>query len=90
MYEPILPTSDYTNPSDVVTTLVYDDALDTTAVQNVILIDCRVSDFNSYSGSNSFPIIYYPSCTREDMLALLQRKFSDISRIAFVSQIFFR
>ena len=65
--------------------LVYDDAVDTSTINQVLFIDSNVQDFQNYANANTFPIIYDRMCTREQMLEVLSKKFTSISRIAFVN-----
>ena len=65
--------------------LRYDDALDTSAMKQVLLIDSNVIEFQNYVNASTFPIIYDRMCTREQMLEVLNKKFTNISRIAFVN-----
>ena len=65
--------------------LVYDDSIDTSEIHQVLFIDSNVSEFKDYANTSTFPIIYDRSCTRDQMSEVLSRKFTSISRIAFVS-----
>jgi large repetitive protein len=65
--------------------LVYDDAVDTTEINQVLFIDSNVKNFQTYANARTFPIIYDRICTREQMLEVLSKKFTSISRIAFVN-----
>ena len=64
--------------------LIYNDSIETTAIQNIMLIDYSVKEFQHYANANTFPIIYTSSCTREQLLSLLTSKFQNITRIAVV------
>jgi len=64
--------------------LIYNDSIETTAIQNIMLIDSSVKEFRNYANANTFPIIYTSSCTREQLLTLLTSKFQNITRIAVV------
>ena len=65
--------------------LVYDDTIDTSTIQNILLIDSNITNFQQYANVNTFPIIYNRMSTREQMLEVLSSKFQNISRIAVVS-----
>ena len=65
--------------------LVYDDAVDTSTMNQVLFIDSNVKNFQTYANAHTFPIIYDRMCTREQMLEVLSKKFTSISRIAFVN-----
>ena len=77
------PVITYTNmlPID---SLIYDDTIDTSTIQNVILIDSTVIDFQLYNNVNTFPIVYSRMSTREQLLEILTSKFQNISRIAII------
>jgi alpha-tubulin suppressor-like RCC1 family protein len=64
-----------------------DDTIDTTNITNVLLIDKETSDYevfyNSCNGP-TFPIVYSRSCNRNDLLQLLNNKFTKIDRLGFV------
>jgi len=65
--------------------LVYDDAVDTAEINQVLFIDSNVKDFQTYANARTFSIIYDRMCTREQMMEVLSKKFTSISRIAFVN-----
>ena len=65
--------------------LVYDDSIDTNGIHQVLFIDSTECVFQNYANTNTFPIIYDRTCTRDQMLEVLSKKFTTISRIAFVS-----
>ena len=70
-----------------ITPLVYNDSVDTTSIQNVILIDDAVQEHQQFiygCNENTFPIVYNYHSDRNELNALLSRKFSNIQRIAFV------
>jgi alpha-tubulin suppressor-like RCC1 family protein len=66
---------------------LFDDILDTTSITNVLLIDKDTPDYevfyNSCNGT-TFPIVYSRRCSRNDLLQLLNNKFSNINRLCFV------
>ena len=66
---------------------LFDDTLDTTNITNVLLIDKDTTDYevfyNSCNGT-TFPIVYSRNCSRNDLLQLLNNKFSNINRLCFV------
>ena len=69
------------------TELIYDDTRDTSSVLNVLLIDSNVGSskiFFDSANATTFPIIYSYSSDTEDLLHLLQRKFTHIQRMSFV------
>ena len=65
-------------------TIIYDDSIDTSAIQNVLLIDSSVTDFQKYANANTFAIVYNRMCTRDQLLEVLTNKFPKIVRIAVV------
>ena len=65
--------------------LLYDDAVDTSTMNQVLFIDSNIKNFQTYANVNTFPIIYDSLCTREQMFEVLSSKFTSISRIAFVN-----
>jgi len=67
-----------------IVSFIYDDSIDTSSIQNVLLIDSSVKEFQQYANANTFPIVYTRSCTREQLLTILSSKFNNISRIAIV------
>ena len=62
--------------------LMYDISMDTTNMQNVLLVAVDANNLAQYSNSNTFSIIYHPDSSRDELLTLLQSKFTTISRIA--------
>ena len=58
--------------------LVYDDTIDTSTIQNILLIDSNIKDFQQYANVNTFPIIYNRMSTREQMLEVLSIKFQSV------------
>jgi hypothetical protein len=67
--------------------LVFHDSVDTSAIQNVILIDDAVQEYQQFvdgCSATTFPIVYNYHSDRNELKALLVRKFSDIQRLAFV------
>jgi hypothetical protein len=75
-------------PLDIVEPLVFNDALDCSAIQNVLLIDSSVTQsqlFYDSANENTFPILYSNSSKKEELLAVLNNKFSNgFSRLAIV------
>ena len=67
------------------TNLVYDDSTNTSNIQQVLLVDSILTDFQKYANVNTFTIVYDRFSTRKELLDVLTRKFSKISRIAIVS-----
>ena len=69
------------------TKLVYNDALDTSSIQNVLVICSKVVEsqlFFDSANSNTFPIIYSQNSAKNELLKLLRNKFKNgIKRIAF-------
>ena len=69
------------------TKLVYNDTLDTTTIQNILLISSKVAEsqiFFDSANSNTFPIIYSQNSAKNDLIELLRNKFQNgIKRIAF-------
>jgi len=69
----------------IIKSLVYDDTIDTSAITNVLLIDSKLSVFTSYANSNSFPIVFNRNATKEQLIDLLQSKFKNIQRVAYIA-----
>jgi hypothetical protein len=67
--------------------LLFDDTIDTSNITNVVLIDSDTLNYeifyNSCNGT-TFPIVYSRSCSRNDLLQLLNNKFTKIDRLCFV------
>ena len=67
--------------------LVYNDALDTSSIQNILLISCKVVESQQFfdsASSNTFPIIYSQNSAKIELLELLRNKFQNgVKRIAF-------
>jgi len=67
--------------------LVYNNALDTSCIQNILLISCKVVESQQFFdsvNSNTFPIIYSPKSAKNELLELLRNKFKNgIKRIGF-------
>ena len=69
------------------TPLVFNDSIDTTNMENVLLIDSTLADkqvFYDSANANTFPIIYDYNSKTDDLLALFRQKFSasSIQRIS--------
>ena len=67
--------------------LVYDNDTDTSNIKNIMLIDAAVSTkqiFVDSANTNTFPIIYSYSSDPNELLELLQSKFTHINRVSFV------
>ena len=47
--------------------LLYDDAVDTISMKQVLFIDSNVTEFKNYANASTFSIIYDRICTREQM-----------------------
>jgi alpha-tubulin suppressor-like RCC1 family protein len=66
---------------------LFNDSIDTTSITNVLLIDKDTHDYeifyNSCNGT-TFPIVYSRRSSRNDLLQLLNNKFSNINRLCFV------
>ena len=78
-----IPVITYTNMLPI-ESLIYDDTIDTSTIQNVILIDSTVIDFQLYNNVNTFQIVYSRMSTQEQLLEILTSKFQNISRIAII------
>lgn len=64
-------------------TLIYDDDLDVSLMENVLFIDSNVnSTFVESCNTNTFPIVYSRSSSKEELLSLLQSKFTVESKYA--------
>jgi hypothetical protein len=67
--------------------LIYDDTIDTSVIQNILLISSNVAEsqlFYDSANSNTFPIIYSPCLKKIKLITLLRNKFqTGITRIAF-------
>jgi alpha-tubulin suppressor-like RCC1 family protein/uncharacterized protein YjdB len=67
--------------------LLFDDTIDTSNITNVLLIDkdtLNYEIFNNSCNGITFPIVYSSSCSRNDLLQLLNNKFTKIDRLCFV------
>ena len=67
--------------------LVYEKNADTSNIQNIMLIDATVSAkklFVDSANTNTFPIIYSYSSDPNELIELLQSKFTHINRVSFV------
>jgi surface protein len=67
--------------------LRYNDSLDTTTIQNIVFIDDDVAEHQQFVDGcnvNTIPIVYNYCSDRNELKAMLSRKFSSIQRIAFV------
>jgi len=66
---------------------LFDDTIDTSNITNVVLIDSETLNYeifyNSCNGT-TFPIVYSKSSSRNDLLQLLNNKFTKIDRLCFV------
>jgi hypothetical protein len=76
------------DPHDIVEPLVFNDTLDCSAIQNVLLIDSSITQsqlFYDSANTDTFPILYSNSSKKEELLAVLNNKFSNgFSRLAIV------
>ena len=67
--------------------LIYNNTLDTSTIQNVLLISSSVYEsqlFYDSANSNTFPIIYSPNSDNNEFILLLRNKFQNgIQRISF-------
>jgi alpha-tubulin suppressor-like RCC1 family protein len=66
---------------------LFDNNIDTTNIKNVLLIDKDTHDYEIFYNScneTTFPIVYSRSCSRNDLLQLLNNKFTSIDRLCFV------
>ena len=81
--QPSLP--DLTQP---LIPLIYNDSMDTSIIQNIMLIDSEMGDSQSFYdnvNSNTFPILYSYHSSKEDLYNVLKQKFSSsIQRISLV------
>ena len=60
---------------------------DTTQFNNVLLIDSSVQNYETFVNSvnsSTFPIVYSATSSKTELVALLQKMFSNISRIGVV------
>jgi hypothetical protein len=76
------------------TLLSYNDSVDTTSIENVMLIHSQVEELNTYTNSTTFGIMFNSDSSRDELLALLRSKFTNIKRIGIAfhyidSEIFF-
>jgi alpha-tubulin suppressor-like RCC1 family protein len=66
---------------------VFDNTIDTSNITNVLLIDRDTLDYEVFYNScneTTFPIVYSRSCSRNDLLQILNNKFTSIDRLCFV------
>ena len=64
------------------TKLVYNDTLDTTSIQNILLISSKVTEsqlFFDSANSTTFPIIYSQNSAKNDLIELFQLTKLDLS-----------
>ena len=73
--EPII-VPEYTppGPSEPVP-LMYDDTVPTSSIQRVLFVSSGASSLQTYANATTFTIVYAPSCTLEDTLEVMRRKF---------------
>lgn len=67
--------------------LVYNSNTNTNTISNIMLIDSNVIEsqiFYDSANEKTFPIIYSYDSNRDELLQLLQNKFTSIERISFV------
>jgi Tfp pilus assembly major pilin PilA len=65
--------------------LIYNPSIDTSQMENVLLIDSSVKDYQNIVhsvNSNTFTVVYSVTSRKTDILALLQNKFTSIKRLA--------
>ena len=70
----------------IMTSLTYPDS-STVGCTNILLIDTSVKEsslFYTSVNANTFPIMYSRNSTKNDLLTLLEAKFTTIQRVAFV------
>ena len=79
-----------------ITPLGYNDSVDTTTIENVLLMHSDTEELNTYTNSNTFGIVYNTGSSRDELLSLLRSKFSNsnIKRIGIAfhyidSEVFF-
>ena len=77
------PLSNYSSLQNK-NSLIYNNAIDTSTIQNVLFINSSVTNFQQYANANTFPIVYSRKNTLKQLLELLTSKFQNISRIAIV------
>jgi len=66
---------------------LFDNTIDTSNITNVLLIDKDTPNYEVFYGScnvSTFPIVYSRNCSRNDLLQLLNNKFTKIDRLCFV------
>lgn len=64
-----------------INSFIYDESIDTSLVQNIMLIHNRASELHKYTNTNTFYIIYNYNSTREDLLTLLRDKFQTLKHV---------
>lgn len=64
-----------------INSFIYNQSIDTSLVQNIMLIHNRASELHKYTNTNTFYIIYNYNSTREDLLALLRDKFQTLKHV---------
>jgi hypothetical protein len=78
--------SNYTSTTPYTNELEYNINIDFSKIKNVLLVDKSVlnyNDFMIYTNEMTFPIAYSHSSNSNDLLSLLNDKFTKIDRIAF-------
>ena len=76
------------------TPLSYNGSVDTSSIENVMLLHSDVEELYTYANPNTFGIVYNTWSSRDELLALLRSKFSNIKRIGIAfhysdSEVFF-
>lgn len=72
--------SNFVNPP---VPLVYDDSVSTSSIERVLFVNSAVVPLETYANPTTFPIVYNSSSSLEDILEVMRRKFSGLSRVGF-------
>jgi len=62
---------------------IYNDTIDTSTIETVLLINSETEELNKYTNSNTFGIVYNSGSSRDELLAVLRSKFANIKRVGF-------
>jgi len=63
----------------------YNPSANTSVMENVLLIEESAAPFYSFANSKSYPIVFCNNDTRDELLNVLNSKFSTIKRVCIIS-----
>ena len=67
--------------------LGYNDSVDTTTIENVLLMHKDTEELNTYTNPNTFGIVYNTGSSRDELLTLLRSKFSNSNNNSNIKRI---